>query len=111
MALLHMWVVSEKCVHMDSLAKTIMLYMADKFSPYFLSTEFLLSKFTFSRFLLGTILNCQIYWILINTDVLPVLIWVQTVFIGYQQMTNVVASKEIVKTFAYKKQTKSIKPH
>ena len=40
---------------------------------------------------------CQTVWIQISTNVLLVLIWVQAVFKGYQQMTKVVASKERVK--------------
>ena len=37
--------------------------------------------------------QCQIVWIQIKTDVM---IWVQTVCKGYQQMTKVMASKEKV---------------
>ena len=39
----------------------------------------------------------QTIWIQIRTDILSVLIWVQTVFKGYQQMTKATTSKEIVK--------------
>ena len=37
-------------------------------------------------------------WIQIRTDILSVLIWVQTVCKGYQQTTKVAARKERVKT-------------
>ena len=36
----------------------------------------------------GTLLECQTVWIQIRTDVLSVLILVQTVFQGYQKMTK-----------------------
>ena len=36
-------------------------------------------------------------WVQIKPDVLSGLIWVQTVYKGYQQTTNVTASKERVK--------------
>ena len=40
---------------------------------------------------------CQTVWIQIRTDILSVLIWVQTVCKGYQQTTKVASSKERVK--------------
>ena len=40
--------------------------------------------------------ECQAIWIQIRTDILSVLIWVQTVTKGHQQTTNVAASKERV---------------
>ena len=46
------------------------------------------------KYISGTLSECQTVWIQIRTDVLSVLIWVQTV---YKQMTKVAASKEIVK--------------
>ena len=47
---------------------------------------------------LGTLSECQTVWIQIRTDILLVLIWVQTVCKGYQQTTwKVAASKERVK--------------
>ena len=39
----------------------------------------------------GALLECQTVWIQIRTDILSVLIWVQTVCKGYQQTTEVVA--------------------
>ena len=44
----------------------------------------------------GTLSECQTVWIPIRTDVLSVLIWVQTVCKGYQQTTKVAASNERV---------------
>ena len=38
---------------------------------------------------IGTLTECQTVWIQIRTDILSVLIWVQTVCNGYQQMTKV----------------------
>ena len=56
------------------------------------------SKLTFSKKNLpGTPSELQTVWIQIRTDILSVLIWVQTVCKGYQQMTIVVASKARVK--------------
>ena len=53
---------------------------------------------TFSKKNLSwTHLECQMVWIQFRTDILPVLIWVQTVWKGYQQMKKVAASKERVK--------------
>ena len=44
----------------------------------------------------GTQSGCQTVWIQIRTDIMSVLIWVQMVCKGYQQMTKVTASKERV---------------
>ena len=40
--------------------------------------------------------QCQTLWIQIRTNILLVLIWVQTVCKGYQQMTKGATSKERV---------------
>ena len=48
-------------------------------------------KLTSSKILSGTLPVCQMVWIQIKTDVLLVLIWVQTVCKGYQ-MTKVAVS-------------------
>ena len=53
----------------------------------------MLSKLTFSKKQSGTPSERQTVWIQIRTDILSVLIWVQTVCKGYQQMTIVAASK------------------
>ena len=52
------------------------------------------SKLSFQKILSGTLSECQTVWIQIRNDILLVLIWVQTVCKGYQQMTKVTASKE-----------------
>ena len=44
------------------------------------------------KFLSGTLSECQRVWIQIRTDVLSVLIWIQTVCKGYQQVTKFAAS-------------------
>ena len=51
------------------------------------------SKLTFSRKNSGTLSEYQVVWIQIRTDILSVLIWVQTVCKGYQQTT--LAGKEL----------------
>ena len=44
----------------------------------------------------GTLSECQTVWIQIKTDILSVLLGVQTVCKGYQKTTKVAASKERV---------------
>ena len=61
----------------------------DFFQNYFLTF--------FWETLAGT--RCQKIWIQIRTNILSVLIWVQTVRKSYQQMEKVVASKERVKGY------------
>ena len=51
----------------------------------------------FQKKISGTLSECQMVCIQIRTDILSVLIWVQTVCKGYQQTTKVTASKERVK--------------
>ena len=50
-----------------------------------------------SIFFLGTLSECLMVWIQIMTGILWVLIWVQTAYKGYPQVTKVAASKESVK--------------
>ena len=54
----------------------------------------------FFFFLKSSFQECQTFWIHIRTDVLSVLVWVQTVCKGYmyQLTTKVAASNERVKT-------------
>ena len=62
--------------------------------------RFLLSSADFfhSKYLWGTKSSCQTVWI----KIIPlVLIWIQTVFQYYQQMTKAAASKEIVKVMPW----------
>ena len=51
----------------------------------------------FQKILSGTLSECQTVWIQIRTDILLVLIWVQTVCKCNQQTTKVAASMERVK--------------
>ena len=48
----------------------------------------------FQKNISGILSECQTVWIQSRIDVLSILIWVQTVCKGYQQMTKVDASKE-----------------
>ena len=48
----------------------------------------------FQEVLSGTPSECQMVWIQIRTDIVSVLIWVQTVCKGYQQTTKVAVNKE-----------------
>ena len=53
----------------------------------------------FQKILSGTLSECQTAWIEIRTDILLlVLIWIQTVCKGYQQMSKIAASNERVKS-------------
>ena len=45
----------------------------------------------FQMILSGTLPECQMVWILIRTDVLLGLTWVQTVYKSYQQITKIAA--------------------
>ena len=69
---------------------------------------FLLSSAAFfqnqlsQKILSGTPSECQTFWTQIRTNRMLVLIWVQTVCDGYQQMTKVAACRERVNmTIAY----------
>ena len=57
----------------------------------------------FQKILSGTVSGCQMVLIQIRTDILSVLIWVQTVLTGYWQMTKVATYKERVKSICSKK--------
>ena len=54
------------------------------------------SKLTFKKILLRMLSKCQTVWIQIKTNILLILIWVQTVCKAYQQRTKVTASKDRV---------------
>ena len=58
----------------------------------FVVIGWLFSKLTFSKSLSGTLSEC---WT-VGIQIMLALIWVQTVWKGYQQMTKVVASKKII---------------
>ena len=59
----------------------------------------LLSYADFKNNLSGTLSECLTAWIQIRTDILSVLIWIQTVCKCYQQTTKVTARKKRVKKF------------
>ena len=61
-----------------------------------LSSADFFHNYIFYKILSGTQSECQRVLILIRTDVLSTLIWVQTVCNGNQQKTKVPASKEKV---------------
>ena len=67
----------------------------------FLSSADFFQNYLFQKILSGTLSECQTVWIQVRTDILSVLIWVQTVCKGYQQTTKFTASKERVKTTPY----------
>ena len=60
--------------------------------PFESSADFF-QNLLFQKIISGTLTECQTVWIQIRTDILSVLIWVQTVCKGYQQTTKVAASK------------------
>ena len=62
----------------------LLLLSPDVFCKNQLTTG-LFSKLTFSKKKSVTLSECQTVWIQIRTDILSVLIWVQTVCKGYQQ--------------------------
>ena len=51
----------------------------------------------FKKNLSGTLSECQTVLTQIRTDIISVLIWIQTVFKGYQHITTVATSMEKVK--------------
>ena len=65
------------------------------FMLFFLSAD-LFQNYFFKKFFQEHY-QSQAVWIQIKTDILSVLIWVQTVCKGYQLMTKATASKERVK--------------
>ena len=68
---------------------------AGKFLFLLSSAAFFQNHFS-QKILSGTPSECQMVWTQIRTDILSVLIWVQTVCSGYQQMTKVAASRDRV---------------
>ena len=67
----------------------------------FPSADFFHDNF-FSKILCGILSERLTVWIQIRTDILLVLIWVQTVFKANQQMTKVCASMERVIMLYYR---------
>ena len=70
--------------------------MLGNFFMLLLSSADFFQNQLFQKILSGALIECQTVWIQIRTDILSVLIWVQTVCKGYQQMTKVATSKERV---------------
>ena len=63
------------------------------------SADFFQNLFFFQQILSRTLLECQKVWIQPRTDILSILILVQTVYKGYQQTKKVATSKQRVKYF------------
>ena len=68
-------------------------------ADFFSKLTFKKIKINFQKILSGTLKECQTVWVQIRTDIMSVLIGVQTVCKGYQQTTKVAASKEKVKFY------------
>ena len=77
------------------LLQSLVLCTLGNFScfPCLLLTFFI---FFFQKDLSGTLSECQTVWIQIRTDIMSILIWVQTVCNCYQQTTKVGTSKSRV---------------
>ena len=78
------------------------------FFIFLLSAVFFFKFNFFKKFFQELLSECQTVCIQIRTDILSVLIWVQTVCKGYQQMTNIATCKERVK---YEGKTGILEPH
>ena len=61
-----------------------------------LSSADFFQNLLFQKKISGSLSECQMVWIQIRTNILAVLIWVQTVCEGNQQTTKVAASKKRV---------------
>ena len=59
-------------------------------------------NYLFQKKFSGTPLECQTVWIQIRTDVVSVLIWIQTVCKDYKQTAKVAACKERVNILLYR---------
>ena len=57
------------------------------------SADFFQNKL-FQKIISGTLSECQRVWIQIRTDILSVLIWIQTVCNSYQQMIKVALARK-----------------
>ena len=75
----------------------LILRMLGKFSRFFWSSADFFSKSLFKKILSGIPSECQTVWIQIRPDILSGLIWVQTVYDGYQQ--TALAWKELIVHF------------
>ena len=88
------WVLRYIC-YLQSLREIKALH-AELFFMLRLSAAAFYSKLSFKKNRSGTLSECQTVWIQIRTDILSVLIWVQTVCKQYQLTTKFAASKERV---------------
>ena len=57
-----------------------------------LSSADFLKNYLVHKILSGILSECQRAWNQISTDILSVLIWVQTIFKGHKQTTKVIAN-------------------
>ena len=71
------------------------------FHAFVVVYRFFFFKTYFFRKFFRELYQCQTAWNKIRTDVLSVMICVQTVCLGYQQITNVAESKAIVADCIY----------
>ena len=67
--------------------KNLNILHAGYFFMLLLSSANFFQSELFPKILSGTLPECQTVWIQIKTDILSVMIWVQTVCKGYQQTT------------------------
>ena len=70
--------------------------MLGNFSRFYCPLLTFFKKGSFQKIVSDALSEFQMVWIHIWTNILLVLIWVQTVCKGYKQMTKVTASKEKV---------------
>ena len=91
--------------HRPHLKMCLTLCMLDTFSCLCCRLLIFFSKLTFSKKSLRTLSGCQMVWIQIRTNILSVLMWVQTVCKGYQQMSSVATSIEWTKKTLFSRLT------
>ena len=63
---------------------------------HLLSSADIFQNYYFQKSLSETLSGCQTVWTKIRTDIMLVLIWVQTVCKDYQQTTKVAVSNEVL---------------
>ena len=76
--------------------QVLTLCMLGNFSCYCCRLLTFFKNELFQKNLSGTLFQCQTVWIQFRTDIMSVLIWVQTVCKDYQQTTKVAVSKKTV---------------
>ena len=82
-------------IHIYTLLAHTEYFMDCNFACFFPSAD-LFQNQLFRKIISGITSGCQTVWIQIRPDKMSGLIWVQTVWKGYKQMTKVAASKERV---------------